>query len=159
VIFPHQANGSLIVKNGKIIGSSIIGQYFNDSKYFWSRPSATAEFPYNGAISSGANIGPTNILLKQNIESRIKIFKNADPDNTKNIPVDLVTSSASGLDPHISISGALYQAKRVTRARGTQEENIITLINKHTQERFLGIIGERVVNVLTLNIELDEKNY
>lgn len=157
VIFPHKANGSLIVKDGKIIGSSLIGQFFNDSKYFWSRPSATAEFPYNGAISSGANIGPANILLKQNIENQMKILKNADPENTKVLPVDLVTYSASGLDPHITISGALYQAKRVARARNLNEETIINLIHKQTEGRFLGIIGEPVVNVLKLNIELDKK--
>jgi potassium-transporting ATPase KdpC subunit len=158
MFFPHQANGSLIIKNGKAIGSYLIGQEFNDPKYFWSRPSAIASIPYNGAISSGSNIGPANILLKQNIEIYIKKFKDADPDNTKALPIDLVTSSASGLDPHISVEGALYQVKRVAHARGLEEKEIIKLIHKNTQKRFLGIIGEPIVNVLILNIELDERS-
>jgi potassium-transporting ATPase KdpC subunit len=153
--FPYQANGSLIIKNGKVIGSKLIGQEFDDPKYFWSRPSATSPVPYNSAFSSGSNIGPTNILLIQNIEDRIKKLKTIHSLNTKPIPVDLVTNSASGLDPNISVASALYQAKRIADSRGLEEKYVINLIKKYTQEKFLGIIGERVVNVLLLNIELD----
>jgi potassium-transporting ATPase KdpC subunit len=155
--FPNQANGSLIVRDGRLVGSTIIGQQFDDPKYFWGRLSATTPMPYNAAISSGSNIGPTNVVLDQGVESRIKMLKSADPDNKNPIPVDLVTSSASGLDPHISVAAALYQAGRIARLREIPESGIIKLIKKNTRNRFLGTIGEPVVNVLGLNIDLDEQ--
>lgn len=158
IFFPHQANGSLIVNDGKSIGSSLIGQSFDDPKYFWGRLSATSPVPYNASVSSGSNIGPTNVALRQNIELRIKMLRDVDPDNKNPIPVDLVTSSASGLDPHISVAGALYQAGRIARLRKMQENEIIQIIRNNTQGRFLGIIGEPVVNVLRLNIELDRQS-
>ena len=158
ILFPRQANGSLIINDGKSIGSSLIGQYFDDPKYFWGRLSATSPVPYNASISSGSNIGPTNAALRQNIELRIKMLRDVDSDNNNPIPVDLVTSSASGLDPHISVAGALYQAGRIARLRKIPENEIIQIIRKNTQGRFLGIIGEPVVNVLRLNIELDKQS-
>lgn len=156
--FPHQANGSLIINDGNSIGSSLIGQPFDDPKYFWGRLSATSPVPYNASISSGSNIGPANAALRQNVESRIKMLRDVDPGNNDHIPVDLVTSSASGLDPHISVAGALYQAGRIARLRKIPEQEIIRIIRENTQGRFLGIIGEPVVNVLRLNIELDKQS-
>jgi K+-transporting ATPase ATPase C chain len=158
IFFPHQANGSLIINDGKSIGSLLIGQSFDDPKYFWGRLSATSPVSYNASISSGSNIGPTNAALRQNIELRIKMLKDVDPDNKNPIPVDLVTSSASGLDPHISVAGALYQAGRIARLRRMPENEITQIIRKNTQGRFWGIIGEPVVNVLRLNIELDKQS-
>ncbi|MBF0494167.1 MAG: potassium-transporting ATPase subunit KdpC [Candidatus Omnitrophica bacterium] len=156
IFFPYEASGSLIIKNGAVIGSSLIGQSFEDPKYFWGRLSATSPVPYNASNSSGSNIGPVNPVLRQSIESRMKTLKDADPGNRDPIPVDLVTSSASGLDPHISIAGALYQAGRVARSRGISESVVQNRIRKNTQGRFLGLVGEPVVNVLRLNIALDE---
>lgn len=158
IFFPHQANGSLIINDGKSIGSLLIGQSFDDPKYFWGRLSATSSVPYNASISSGPNIGPTNAALRRNTGLWIKMFKDADPDNNNSIPVDLVTSSASGLDPHISVAGALYQAGRIAKLRKMPESEIVQIIRKNTQGRFLGIIGEPVVNVLRLNIELDKQS-
>ena len=158
IFFPHQANGSLIINDGKSIGSSLIGQSFDDQEYFWGRLSATSPVPYNASVSSGSNIGPTNASLRQNIELRIKMLRDVDPDNKNPIPVDLVTSSASGLDPHISVAGALYQAGRIARLRKMTETEIIQIIRKNAQGRFLGIIGEPVVNVLRLNVELDKQS-
>lgn len=153
--FNHQANGSMIVKEGKACGSELIGQEFSDPKYFWGRLSATSPSPYNAASSSGSNYGPLNPALAQAVEDRIKALKSYDPENGLPIPADLVTYSASGLDPHISLAAALYQAHRVAKYRGTTEEKILPLINKATEGRQLGILGEPRVNVLQLNLTLD----
>jgi K+-transporting ATPase ATPase C chain len=155
IVFPKQANGSLIVNNGTIVGSTLIGQQFAEPKYFFGRLSATSSVPYNAAVSSGSNIGPSNDVLRQNIEARIAMLKNADPKNMQAIPIDLVTSSGSGLDPHISIAAAMYQAARVARLRGISEQDVVALIRVNTEGRFLGVIGEPVVNVLQLNLGLD----
>jgi potassium-transporting ATPase KdpC subunit len=156
VLFPHQANGSLIVQNGKVVGSQLIGQQFDDPRYFWGRLSATSPFPYNAASSSGSNLGPTNPTLLDEVKSRITDLKAADPTNTAPIPVDLVTSSGSGLDPDISVAAALYQVPRVAKARGLSEDTVRALVNQHTQGQQLGILGEPRVNVLELNLALDE---
>jgi len=156
VLFPHQANGSLLARNGRTVGSSLIGQPFDDPKYFWGRPSATAPFPYNAAASSGSNLGPTNPVLIQGIQARIAALKAADPGNTAPIPVDLVTASGSGLDPHISPAAAEYQVRRVARARGLDETTVRHLVTEHTERRQFGILGESRVNVLTLNLTLDD---
>jgi K+-transporting ATPase ATPase C chain len=155
VLLPKQANGSLIYRNGKVVGSSLIGQAFDDPKYFWGRLSATSP-QYNASSSSASNIGPTNPALIDEVSGRIKALKTADPDNTNPIPVDLVTSSASGLDPHISLAAAYYQAQRIGRIRELSQDAIKILIAKHTSGRLFGIIGEPVVNVLELNLALDE---
>jgi K+-transporting ATPase ATPase C chain len=156
-VFHHQANGSLIEsKEGKYLGSELIGQPFDDAGYFWGRPSATTPFSYNAASSSGSNYGPLNPALLDGIQKRIKALKAADPDNTRPIPVDLVTYSASGLDPHISIAAAVYQVPRVARQRGLNETQVLTLVNRFTQGRQLGILGEPRVNVLLLNQALDQ---
>jgi K+-transporting ATPase ATPase C chain len=155
LVFPHQANGSMLVNNGKTVGSSLIGQSFSSPKYFWARPSATSPIPYNAANSSGSNLGPLNPALRQNVEARVKLLQNADPENKNPIPVDLVTASASGLDPHISIAAALYQIPRVARLRGIPREKVAEIVRENTQNRFMGIIGEPVVNVLQLNMALD----
>ena len=156
IIFPHQANGSLIVQNGQVVGSELIGQQFDQPEYFWGRPSATGGQAYNAAGSSGSNYGPLNPDLEQQAIDRIAALKSADPQNNLPIPVDLVTASGSGLDPHISVAAAQYQAGRVARARCMTVENLQDLIDKHTNGRFLGMIGEPRVNVLTLNLALDE---
>jgi len=155
VVFPYQANGSLIVKDGKAVGSALIGQPFDDPKYFWGRPSATAPFGYNAAASSGSNLSPTNPDLVKAVQGRVDALRAADPGNTAPVPVDLVTSSGSGLDPHISPAAALYQVARVAKARGLAPEVVSRLIEQHTQGRFLGLLGEPGVNVLTLNLALD----
>lgn len=155
LLFPKQANGSLIYKDGKPIGSRLIGQPFDDPKYFWSRLSATSPVPYNAANSSGSNLGPTNPALFKAIQDRIDALHKADPDNKEPIPVDLVTASGSGLDPHISPAAAQYQVKRIAKVRGVPESRLLELIEKHTQGRFLGLLGEPGVNVLELNLELD----
>jgi potassium-transporting ATPase KdpC subunit len=155
VLFPHLANGSLIMKNGKAVGSELIGQQFDDPRYFWGRLSATSPFPYNAAASSGSNLGPTNPNLNAEVEARIAALKAADPTNTAAIPVDLVTSSGSGLDPDISIAAAKYQVPRVARVRGLSQEVVLSLVEKYTQGRTLGIFGEPRVNVLELNLALD----
>ncbi len=155
VVFPAQANGSVIEKNGQAVGSRLIGQSFSDPKYFWSRPSATAPQPYNGVASSGSNQGPLNPALTDAVKSRIDALHAADPTNSAPVPVDLVTASASGLDPDISVAAAEYQAARVARARGVAPEAVRALVAKHTQGRFLGVIGEPRVNVLELNLSLD----
>jgi K+-transporting ATPase ATPase C chain len=156
VFFHNQANGSLIYKNGKIIGSSLIGQPFDDPNYFWGRPSATSPAAFNAAASSGSNLGPSNPVLAETIKSRIKAYKAVDSDNTKPIPVDLVTSSASGLDPHISLTGAYYQVPRVSRLRKLPRGIVEKIVLQHTEGRFLGVVGEPVVNVLEVNLALDE---
>ncbi len=155
LLFPKQANGSLIYKDGKAVGSSLIGQPFDDPKYFWSRPSATGPAPYNAASSSGSNLGPTNPALLKGVQDRVDALHKLDPDNKLPIPVDLVTASASGLDPHISPAAAEYQAGRVAKVRGLTEAAVRELIQKHTQGRFLGLLGEPGVNVLELNLDLD----
>ena len=155
LLFPHQANGSLIIQDGEIPGSGLIGQSFDNPKYFWGRLSATAVFPYNAAASSGSNLGPSNSVLADLVEARIAALHAADPGNTLPIPVDLVTASGSGLDPHISIAAALYQVPRVARARGLPESAVLDLVNRYTEGRQFGIFGEPRVNVLLLNLALD----
>jgi potassium-transporting ATPase KdpC subunit len=155
VIFPHQANGSIIMKDGKAVGSGLLGQQFEDPKYFWGRLSATGPYPYNGASSSGSNLGPNNPNLTAAVEARIKALREAEPGNTAKIPVDLATASASGLDPHISLAAAEYQAGRVAKARGLDETTVRALVAKQSEGRWLGIFGEPVVNVLELNLTLD----
>jgi K+-transporting ATPase ATPase C chain len=156
IFFPKQANGSLIYRDGEPVGSVLIGQIFNDPKYFWGRLSATSPVSYNAVSSSGSNIGPSNPALLEAVKRRIKALKAVDPDNTNPIPVDLVTSSASGLDPHISLAAAYYQIPRVARNRGLSEDIIRAIVHKHTLGRFLGVIGEPIVNVLQVNLALDE---
>jgi K+-transporting ATPase ATPase C chain len=153
--FHRQANGSLIEENGKSIGSELIGQPFSDPKYFWGRLSATAPFPYNAAASSGSNYGPLNPALREAIQARIDALKAVDPDNNQPIPVDLVTFSASGLDPDISIAAADYQIPRVARYRGLSVEQVSALVSRFTEGRQFGILGEPRVNVLQLNLSLD----
>lgn len=155
ILFPQQANGSLILINGRPAGSFLIGQPFDEPKYFWGRPSATSPFPYNAAVSSGSNLGPTNDALMKAVQARIDAFKTADPDNPLPLPVDLVTASGSGLDPHISPAGAEFQIRRIARARRLDETVIRRLVAQHTEGRQFGVLGEPRVNVLTLNFALD----
>jgi K+-transporting ATPase ATPase C chain len=160
--FPRQANGSLIVRDGKTVGSSLIGQSFDDPKYFWGRLSATPDannkpLPYNGASSYASNLGPTNPALIDEVQGRIDALRKADSDNQAAIPVDLVTSSGSGLDPEISPAAAAYQVGRVARARGLDEARVKALVAAHTLDRQLGFLGEARVNVLELNLALDAK--
>jgi K+-transporting ATPase ATPase C chain len=156
LIFPRQANGSLITINGKTIGSSLIGQSFSSPKYFWARPSATSPAPYNAASSSGSNLGPLNPALMDNVKARITQLKAADAASKQAVPVDLVTASGSGLDPDISPASAEYQVSRVAKARNLDETKIRELVVKLTKNRQLGIFGEPRVNVLELNLALDE---
>jgi K+-transporting ATPase ATPase C chain len=153
--FPGQANGSLIVKDGKPLGSALIGQPFSDPKYFWGRPSATGPQPYNGLASSGSNLGPTNPALLDAVKSRVDALRAVDPDNRAPVPIDLVTASGSGLDPHISPAAAEYQVARVTRLRGLDPAAVRALVARHTEGRDLGVLGEPRVNVLQLNLALD----
>lgn len=156
LIFPHQANGSLIRnQQGGVIGSELIGQAFEDPRYFWSRPSATALYPYNAEASGGSNLGPSNPALKATVKSRIEALLAADPGNPASIPVDLVTSSGSGLDPHISPAAADYQIRRVARVRKLPEAKVEELVQAHTEARTFGVLGEPRVNVLQLNLALD----
>jgi len=154
LLFPHQANGSLVVRDEKVIGSELIGQYFDQSKYFWSRPSATSPFPYNAAASSGSNLGPTNPALNEAVKGRVAALRTADPPNDQPIPVDLVTASASGLDPHISLAAAAFQVRRVARARGLEEGAVERLVMQYTEGRQFALLGESRVNVLKLNLAL-----
>lgn len=154
-VFPEKANGSLIMKNGQAIGSRLIGQKFSDPKYFWGRPSATATHPYNAEASGGSNLGPANPVLENKVKERILELKAADPDNQDPIPVDLVTSSASGLDPHISKAAADYQVRRIARIRNISEIKIQNLIENHAKGIQMGFLGEPMVNVLELNLALD----
>ncbi|HVT29381.1 MAG TPA: potassium-transporting ATPase subunit KdpC [Lacipirellulaceae bacterium] len=154
VTFPHQANGSLIERDGKAVGSELIGQQFDDSKYFWSRPSATTP-AYNGGASTGSNYGPTNPAQLVAVRSRVDAIRKAQPDQTGPVPVDLVTASGSGLDPHISPAAAEYQVARVARSRGIDIEAVRELVRQHTAGRQLGFLGEPRVNVLELNLALD----
>lgn len=155
IAFHHQANGSLIEQNGSITGSELIGQPFSDPKYFWGRLSATSPVPYNADSSSGSNLGPTNPDLIKTVQARIDALKAVDPDNNQPIPVDLVTSSASGLDPDISVAAANYQTARVAKFRGLSAETVSGLVIRFTEGRQLGILGEPRVNVLKLNQALD----
>ncbi|MGA7162220.1 MAG: potassium-transporting ATPase subunit KdpC [Bacteroidota bacterium] len=156
VVFPGRANGSFIKKEGKILGSELIGQPFSDPKYFWSRLSATGPYAYNAGASSGSNYGPLNPALLDAVKKRVQDLKTADSLNTQPIPVDLVTASASGLDPHISVAAALYQIPRVARVRSLSAEQVHSLVDQYTEGRQLGFLGESRVNVLELNLALDE---
>jgi len=154
-VFPAQANGSLIVKHGKAVGSTLIGQPFDDPKYFWSRLSATSPQPYNAASSSGSNQGPLSDALMDAVRGRVDALKAADPENPLPLPVDLVTASGSGLDPHISPAAARYQVARVSRARGVSEGVVQDLVARNTHHRQWAVLGEPVVDVLSLNLALD----
>lgn len=155
VAFPRQAAGSLIVRDGHAVGSALIGQPFDDARYFWGRLSATAPFPYNAAASTGSNFGPLNPALTDAAKARIDALRKADPAALPHVPVDLVTASGSGLDPHVSPAAAEYQVPRVARARGMSEDAVRAIVKRHTQGRQLGVLGEPVVNVLELNLALD----
>jgi K+-transporting ATPase ATPase C chain len=154
-VMPQQANGSLIVRDGKPIASELIGQPFSDPKHFWGRPSATSPYPYNASASSGSNQGPLNPALTEAVEGRIKALREADPGNKAEVPVDLVTASASGLDPHISPAAAEYQVARVARVRGLDPAKVRALVAEATEGRQLGFLGEPRVHVLKLNLALD----
>ncbi|MGC1175395.1 potassium-transporting ATPase subunit KdpC [Polaromonas sp.] len=154
-LFPSQAGGSLILRDGKPVGSALIGQNFSDPGHFWGRPSATGPMPYNAAASSGSNQGPLNPALVDAVKGRIEALKAADPGNTVPVPVDLVTASASGLDPHISPAAASYQAARVAKARGLAPEKVQGLVEQQTEKPLAGFLGESRVNVLKLNLALD----
>jgi K+-transporting ATPase ATPase C chain len=153
--FPEKANGSLIRRAGGYAGSELIGQPFDDPKYFWGRLSATPDFPYNSSSSSGSNLGPSNPALVEEVRARVEALQKADPGNKSSIPIDLVTSSGSGLDPHISPAAALYQAPRVARARGLSVDRVRHLVEQFTEPRQWGFLGEPRVNVLNLNLALD----
>lgn len=155
IAFPRQANGSLISQGGQTVGSELIGQNFESPKYFWGRLSATSP-AYNAAASSGSNLGPMNPALKKNVQSRLDALKKADPQNSAPVPIDLVTASGSGLDPHISPAAAAYQVARVAKARGLGEDRVLDLVRQNTEDRTLGILGEPRVHVLKLNLALDE---
>ncbi len=154
-LFPDAANGSLIERHGKPVGSALIGQPFTDPKYFWGRPSATGPVPYNAAASSGSNQGPMNPALEDAVKARIAALKSSDPSQTAPIPVDLVTASASGLDPHISPAAAAWQAPRIARMRGLSIDSVRGLVETHTEGRQFGVLGEARVNALQLNLALD----
>ncbi|MBP6119151.1 MAG: potassium-transporting ATPase subunit KdpC [Giesbergeria sp.] len=155
VLFPDQANGSLVKAKGVVVGSALIGQPFSQPGHFWSRPSATAPDPYNAAASSGSNLGPSNPALAEAVAARIAALRAADPGNHSAVPVDLVTASASGLDPHISRAAADYQVNRVARALGLPPQRVQALVAEHTEGTLLGFLGEPRVNVLRLNLALD----
>lgn len=157
VFFHDEANGSVVVQDGKVVGSRLIGQSFEDPRHFWGRLSATAPTPYNAGASTGSNLGPLNETVTKNAKARIDALMQADPQNTAPIPVDLVTSSASGLDPHISPEAAEYQVRRVAKARGLPEDHVRALVARFTEKRAFGILGEPCVNVLLLNLALDRE--
>ena len=153
--FPHMANGQLIEKNGQVVGSELMGQSFTEPKYFWARPSATGPMTHNASASGGSNLGPTNPALLDAVKARAENLRAADPSNKAPIPVDLVTASASGLDPDISLAAAIYQVPRIAKARDLKPTDIQALVMKHTRNAWLGFIGEARVNVLLLNLDLD----
>ena len=153
-VFPSQAAGSLIVSDGRAVGSVLIGQNFTQPQHFWGRPSATASMPYNASASGGSNLGPLNPALTDAVKTRVRALRAADPGDTGPVPVDLVTASASGLDPHISPAAALYQVARVARARNLPPEKVRALVNQHIAAPLLGILGEPRVHVLQLNLAL-----
>ena len=155
LVMPARASGSVVTRGGKPVGSSLLGQQFSDAGHFWGRPSATSPQPYNGASSSGSNLAPTNPALLGAINGRVQALRAADPGNAAPVPVDLVTASGSGLDPHISPAAALYQVPRVARARGMNESTLRELVAAHVQGRTFGILGEPRINVLELNLALD----
>jgi potassium-transporting ATPase KdpC subunit len=156
VAFPFQANGSLVHHQGRVRGSALIGQPFSDPKYFWGRPSATSPYAYNAAASSGSNLGPTNPELLARVKERVDALRRSQPGSDRLIPVDLVTASGSGLDPHLSPAAALYQVLRIARARGLSEGTVTALVAQHLEKRWFGILGEPHVNVLELNLDLDD---
>ena len=153
--FPAQANGSLVIEGGKVLGSALIGQPFDAPELFWSRPSATSP-AYNAALSSGSNLGPSNPALHDAVKARVEALRATDPGNTAPVPVDLVTASGSGLDPHISPAAALYQVPRVARVRGLSEERVRKLVEERVEDRALGVLGEPKVNVLLLNLAVEK---
>lgn len=155
LVFPDQAAGSLVERNGKVVGSTLIGQSFSDPGHFWSRPSATSPMPYNAAASSGSNLGPLNPALAQAIKDRVEIQRATNPGGGQTVPADLVYSSASGLDPHISVAAALYQADRIAQARNVPVARVEQLVREHAEGALLGLLGEPRVNVLALNLALD----
>jgi K+-transporting ATPase ATPase C chain len=161
LVFPHRANGSVIERDGKAVGSELIGQTFDGPGYFWGRPSATTkddkDFPYNAAASGASNLGPTNPALHDAVRDRIKALREAHPDQTGAVPVDFVTASASGLDPHISLAAAEFQIKGVAKARGMSVDAVRQLVNDHTERRTFEVLGEPRVNVLKLNLALDKR--
>lgn len=154
-LFADQARGSLVLRDGRAVGSLLIGQAFSDPGHFWSRPSATTPQPYNATASTGSNLGPLNPALTDAVKARVAALRAADPGNSASVPVDLVTASASGLDPHISVAAAEFQAARVARARGLELARVRALIARHTEGRLAGVLGEPRVNVLQLNLALD----
>jgi K+-transporting ATPase ATPase C chain len=156
-LFPHEANGSLVTRRDRVIGSELVGQPFTSPGYFWGRPSATSAHAYDASASAGSNLGPSNPALEEAMRARVVALRAADPGAAeRDVPVDLVTASGSGLDPHVSVAAARYQAPRVARARGLHEEDVLTLVTAHTEERTLGLLGEPCVNVLALNLALDD---
>lgn len=157
VLYPFEANGSIVEREGQAIGSDLIGQPFTSAGYFWSRPSATAGSSYNASASGGSNLGASNPALLALVAERVEALRLADPENSEPVPVDLVTASGSGLDPDISPAAAYYQVSRVARARGLAEADVRALVDAHVQGRFLGVFGEPRVNVLQLNLALDER--
>lgn len=154
-LFPEQAAGSLVSREGKVVGSALIGQNFSDPKHFWGRPSATGPMPYNASASSGSNQGPLNPALVDAVKGRVEALRAVDPGNTAAVPVDLVTASASGLDPHISPAAARYQVGRIAKLRGLRADNVQALVDAQTEKPWLGVLGESQVNVLRLNLALD----
>jgi K+-transporting ATPase ATPase C chain len=154
-VFPHRANGSMVTQGGKQIGSELIGQFFDEPRYFWGRPSLTSPVPYNAGSSSGSNLGPTNPDLLKSVQDRIEAFRKAHPDQPGPVPTDLVTASASGLDPHISPAAAEYQVTRVAKVRGMSVDTVRKLVAAHTESRTFKVLGEPRVHVLQLNLALD----
>lgn len=156
VVFPEQANGSLVVRDGEVVGSALVGQHFDDPAYVWGRPSATGAFAYDASASTGTNQGPMNPALREAVTSRVAALRDASPGSTEPVPVDLVTASGSGLDPHISPAAALHQVPRVARARGVEESRVRAIVDAQVEQRTLGLLGAPRVNVLLVNLALDD---